>query len=936
MRTIVRNILLVCLLLSCCIQISFADGRPRIHELNDKKQEILEAGVVPAKKKDEWGYATRDGKFLIPAVFTAAMPVNSKQVAFVSYINKEGRTVWTPISLKGAYLTDQEFTHVVKDFDEKGLAIVQQDGRYGVVNHLGKMVAMCSYSNCYDYGAAYLLKSSRSLGCVAVVKEDSQKGYGVYSFDADEPVILKTEKGCGIVSHRTLKVVADFGYESVKEIVSGSVYTLQKGGKKYLYADDKLSSGFDEIIPGPSKAYYVVKDNGVYGVLKPNNSFLLACSQTELPVLKKDEYTRFFVNGAPVYVNWSENISASRYDDLLFKKYRATPSEYLLEETLELGLKSHVSSALALSYGTKEFAKLDDFQPAIDYAQNRRYILLSQDYANAKYLDLTTGDLIDAGEVLYHAFPSKTGAPAYASALRSGKFGILDIRTKKVLLPFEYDKVTPLKNGYASLQKDDAFYLYKVADSLMITSHSCEVIEDDWLDLHCVVVKQEGKKRVYSLSQHKWLLPEDHTLESFVRIPDVDSLRRNLAAVMKKTGKKAMFSLQTGERLTDYLFDGVENELIGDKYNVVTVAGKKGLYDVGTKKYVLPSECTKLDGYHIYNNEEFIIITKADKQGVYNLSKNKVVLTAQNDAVDMRDGYVRIRRNGKYAVYSLQYNKMVFESPVEYVQLMNDGYALLQTPYMIEKGVYNLNWNEWSIDPMSGHDISFIGGDYIGVANRGVGNYKTNKLILRTDDEWAESFIEVIDNFVIMGDPIEGASMWIYKLDTPGYELSGSSIDVLTSTNTSIRGKNLAIVHKYQYDDGWNIVSVQHCKLQDLDSGRLILSDYVNGLKFNEMVYMEPGVVSVTMEGGQVWLYDVMTEKWLLKSRGKLECESTDYLYLTLTDSTKYLFDPYDRVLVKQADNYGLRDYQRFKAAKSLVPQKLHSQYDRISLMFEN
>jgi hypothetical protein len=244
---------------------------------------------------------------------------------------------------------------------------------------------------------------------------------------------------------------------------------------------------------------------------------------------------------------------------------------------------------------------------------------------------------------------------------------------------------------------------------------------------------------------------------------------------------------------------------------------------------------------------------------------------------------------------------------------------------------------------MPGHDIGFLGGDYVGVACRGVGNYKTNKLILRTDDEWAESFCEVIDKFVIMGDPIEGASMWIYKLDDPNYCLSGSCIDVLTGSNTSMSGKNLAVVHEYQYDDGWNIVSVLHCNLQDLDSGRLIISDYSDGSRFKYMEYIDPGLVSVEMENGQIWLFDIYTERWLLKSNGKIKSHiiggnrkdvDDKYLVITLENGQKYLFDPYDRVITQLKENFGVRDYNILKSTKSTLPKSVTSGYDRVSPMY--
>lgn len=944
MRHNILNILLAIALFIGGTVKAISQDRPKLREIGDKKLEVALQGVVPMEKKGECGYADAQGKFIIPPIFHKVMPMSDRYVGFVCFLDEAGSEYWTPISIQGIYLSDQNFSKVVKDFDERGLAVVLQGDKYGIVNHSGKMVAGCSYKHFEDKGPVYLLYTTGG-GCVAVAKDKSEKGYTAYSFAAKEPIIVKTEGGYGIITQKNYFTVADFIYDSVKELVSWEVYSLQRGSKKYLYAADKLSMGYDNIIPGQGAAYFVVQHNGKYGIVTPKNEVLLSCSQDEIPMLQKTGYTCLYENGTPVYLTTQKRVSASEYDDYLyFEKHKGAPAEYLLDETLAFESKKNVRSSLAACYGTRNFDLVKHLDAAVKYAESRRYILLSSDARNAKYYDLSSNSYIDAGEVLYHAFPSKSGAPAYATVLRYGKFGIKDVRNGSLLLEVEYDKITPVGNGYATLQKADSLYLYHVNDNLKITSRGCDQINEELLDWGLLLVKQDGKEKVYNIESHKWALPDDHTLMGLISIPNHDNMVVGTAALMKKTGRGAIYDARSGERLTEYLFDEVDKNLFADKYNMVTVAGKKGLYDVEAKKYVLPCDYSKIGDYHVFNGDEFVVVTKADKQGIYNITDNKSVVAPQNDEVVMRDGYARIRRGGKYAVYSLEYNRMIFDSPVEYVELMNDGYALLQGPGMYEKGVYNLNWNEWFIDPMPGHDMGFLGGDYVGVACRGVGNYKTNKLILRTDDEWAESFCEVIDKFVIMGDPIEGASMWIYKLDDPNYCLSGSCIDVLTGSNTSMSGKNLAVVHEYQYDDGWNIVSVLHCRLQDLDTGRLIISDYSDGYKFKYMEYVDPGLVSVELGDGQVWLFDIYTERWLLKSNGKINSHiiggnrkdvDDKYLVITLENGQKYLFDPYDRVITQLKENFGVRDYNILKSTKSTLPKSVTSGYDRVSPMHQ-
>lgn len=938
------NILFVIVLLFGGSVTSVAQERPKLREISDKKLEVALQGVVPWEKKGECGYADAQGKFVIPPIFHKVMPMSDRNVGFVCFLDETGNEYWTPIAIQGLYLTELNFSQVVKDFDERGLAVVRQEDKYGIINHAGKMVAGCSYHHFEDKGLVYLLYNING-GCIAVAKDKTEKGYTAYSFAAKEPIIVETEGGYGIITQKNYFVVADFIYDSIKELISWEVYSLQKGPKKYLYASDKLSMGYDDIIPGQGANYFVVKHNGKYGILTTKNETLLSCCQDEMPVLLKNGYTCLYENGSPVYLTAQKRVSASEYDDYLyFQKYKGAAAEYLLDETLAFENKKNVVASLAACYGTKNFDLVKHLDAATKYAESRRYILLSNDDQNAKYYDLDSKSYVNSGEILYHAFPSKSGVPAFASVLRGGKFGIMDVRNGSLLLEAEYDKISPLCNGYVSLRKADSLYLYHVNDNIKITTRGCEGIDDKLLDWGIIIVKQDGQNKVYNIEEHRWTLPDDHTLVRMVPIPGKDNMLKGYAALMKKTAKGALYDPQSGEKLSEYLFDDVHNEIFADKYIQVTVTGKVGLYDIETKRYVLPCEHSKVGGYNVFNGNEFVVITKAGKQGVYNITDSKMTIAPQNDGVDMRGGYARIRRGGRYAVYSLEYNKMVFESPVEEVELMNDGYALLKSVNGYERGVYNLNWNEWYIDPIEGCDMCFLGGDYIGVANMGVGNYKTNKLILRTEDEWVEAFLEVNGDFVVMSDPVEGASMWLYRLGDPNFNLAASSIEVLTSSNTSMSDKNLAIVEEYQYGEGWEILSVLHCKLQDLDSGRAIIADQAQGVKFNDMEYLDPGLVKVSMENGQVWLFDIYTEHWILKSSGEINTYTIGgnrkdvkdkYLIITFDNVYEYLFDPYDRVLVQLKDNFGVRDYNALKEAKKIVPNSVLSGYDRISLMYE-
>ena len=209
MKHNILNILLVVALFICGAAESVAQERPKLREISDKKLDVAMQGVVPMEKKGECGYADAEGKFIIPPIFHKVMPMSDKHVSFVCFLDEAGNEYWTPISIQGLYLSEQNFDQVVKDFDEKGLAIVRQGSKYGIINHTGKMVAGCSFQQVEDKGPVYLLYTAGG-GCVAVAKDNSEKGYTAYSFAAKEPIIVKTDGGYGIISQKNYFIVADF------------------------------------------------------------------------------------------------------------------------------------------------------------------------------------------------------------------------------------------------------------------------------------------------------------------------------------------------------------------------------------------------------------------------------------------------------------------------------------------------------------------------------------------------------------------------------------------------------------------------------------------------------------------------------------------------------------------------------------------------------
>ncbi len=956
MRRTVRNIATIFTLLLCSVNSIYAQERPKLKELNAKKQEQAAAGILPAQKKEKWGFATHDGKYVIPPVFAKTLSVNSRQVAFVAYVKKSGQTVWTPIDLKGAYLTDMEFDSVVKDFDDRGLAVVMKSGKYGVINHEAKMVANLSYEYFKDKGPVYILYNKGS-GCVAIAKDRTDKRYTTYSFAANEPIIVKAESGYGILSPRNYKLIASFKYDSVSELVYLHSYCLYKGTRKWLYSNDQLSADYDDIIPGPSKAYYVVLKNGLYGILTPSNTILLPCSQTEIPILNRDEYTRFIVDNQPVYLTWTECISASQYDDYLYAKLSSTPLDYLLEGTLDVCYKKYVQKALAKLYGTTDFAKLDGFQPAIEYAQSRKYILLSSETQTAKYLDENTGEIIESGEIIYHVFKSKNGGPAYATVNRSGKFGILDVRTKEQILPFVYDRAELLQNDYVLLHQGDTLTLYNPTENIMLPEKLEPLSQNrTFIDINCRVIglQCDGVYRLYNTEEHRWLFPKDYKIERVsgywceaqVRTPE-------------NPNKLILCSIYDGKKVLDFEFDGLEWD--GEFTRYVTLApDKKGMCAMVTEdcwEFRIPCEFESIseDYYVTVSNgtdggketTELYIVRKDGKYGIYDAWKRKVVLETINDHVEINGQFALLTNGDECTMFSLLDNAAMFKFPNEKFAWLGEGYAFLKLNDEGQYGVYDLNNNKWQIGPFISDSPEFCFDPEYGengcvfIPQIGLFDYLNNEWIVK----------EVPLYFERRGDwgwmaEWQGEVQYAYDLRTGeckasiagGFDLivredvKGLSCDYLI-----VRPAGASALYPEDEDDvtedTWDEIRANYkpdewIPWNEVDGGAGLYNLDTKTWLFANVAGIErldSGLLKIFKQNGECEIYDLVREKSLFKSSSG--CYTTSFhkelndfsegtvsvgiIVVDKANNKRYLFDEKSREFGRIPNLFNYNDYEK-------------------------
>lgn len=910
----------------------FADGRPKVRVLGDKRYEQIEGTLVPFEKKEKWGFAETDGKPAIPAVFSKVMPFKD-EAAFVAYELYEGGPLrWTLISMRGEYLTEREFTAIVSDFDDKGLAVVRDGVLYGLIDTSGKMVLDSAYSEYEQTGPVYVFKPESAKGLVVIADDNSEKGYLVHSFAGYETVIVKAGGFYGLVDKKTLRPAVPFEYDSFEELLPNSAYAFNKDGKTYLFTYNTLSKAYDSISLGVGKAYFVVQNSALYGVVNKENKEILSCSQVEIPILSEIDYRCFMESGVPVYVNAKRTISANEYDDYLYARYADSRESYVLDTTLDKAYKKYMDEVFFYLYGKPGFKKVRHLPEAASFMVDRKMILMSDNEEYARYLDLKTGRVMNAADVVYESYPSKDGSHVYASVKRGGKFGIVEIATGETLLPCEYDGITSLGYGYAVLQKADSAYLYSVKDTLMMTPTPYGEItsmESQGFDKFKLIDSDVVK--IFDPKTGKWLFPDDCELqESVLQLNDGDDVE--IMALLKKGTKMGVYSYSSGEQVVDFLFDQI-SPLPSLGLCQVRKGDKCGLYDVKKNKYILQCQYDYFsDEFYVHKGDTLIPVIKNRSHGLYNITKKKMALAHQCDWLFVRDGFVLLCKDSKYAIYSLDYNKMMFSSPLDNASLLNDGYAI------INKGVFNLHYNDWAIDPMNVNYIISAGDDHVlifgGYSDTGLANFKTSRWIVRDSDI---SNAEVFGNYaIIWKDDIYARLYNISKGEwmlNNEYEIMGiieqTEENGLTSDYLYIGNDervDLVNINKWAYV----LRGIENESITTIEDNLLLLR------------YMDSQEVGIFDLKNQVWMISPAVGNTLERSMGQLFVHTQDnfsYRYIPGERRFKKVYAGKDKEHKRLSQ---MTDYQVVEkggkyviSGSGLSKEATEIQCDRISLMYE-
>ena len=491
----------------------------------------------------------------------------------------------------------------------------------------------------------------------------------------------------------------------------------------------------------------------------------------------------------------------------------------------------------------------------------------------------------------------------------------------------------------------------------------------EWIAYDLLTIKQDSNTKLYNIADHSWVLPEKHSLESVVHIPVRDSLEINYAAFAKKGSKGALFSLTTGERLTDYLFDDVDKDLVDGRYHMVTVGKKLGLYDLATKQYLLACTYERIDSYHKHAGVEYVVVGRDKKYGVYNATKKKLVVQLKYDEIELKGSYARLIQGNTCKAFSLFNNTMVnIKQQVQHIELLEDGFAVVFTT--TGSGIYDLYRGRWqfSFGSRTKKDFSVgefkdLGQNLIFIPSYGVLDYLTCKWQVRANLGWA-LWSERLGDYIKLTGGIEGESQAIYSLkrDKVIMNYSGRHC-MLPLTDSEAMKDDYIVFYSYAQDSNDGEGTERHkspswLPWDDANGGAGLYNvDQNSWLLCNKSAlnYCGSGLLHVAGEG----IYDLTLDGWTFYTAANVDYyKEADNLFIQEIDENgvaiaEYWFDAEGRALVPVSETFSIYDYQSLKKVidvENYTPKEADSQWklydsqtdsyvpfecDRISLMFE-
>ncbi len=403
---------------------------------------------------NKWGVIDSNGNIVIDPSYEEMITIpNSKNDVFlciydVNYetgeyktkvLNSKNEEIFTQYEQIEGVVNKDESNNI---WYEDNVLKVKKDGKYGMINLLGKELVPCQYDDVVAIeGIKDTIKVTKD-SKVGVIDNEGKEILGIQYTDVTnlgkdnkEGFIVKGEDGkYGIVDYSNQTILETKYDEIVKEVYGNDMYLVKQAGKQVLVKSDGtevLNTGYDEIkeiLKNAENGVIYVKDSK-YGVMKMSGEVTIPAEYEELKEAKSGiliakqngKYGVIDIQKATKVEQTYVSISYNEKADL----YIAEKEDYnndIIDNTFAV----RQSGILVDS---------DDEKGYIELKQGEEY-----KYYNFKFEEKNIAEVHTSNNL----FKSK----------RDGKYGFVD-KDGKVIVDYQYDDATEQNSyGYAGIKKD--------------------------------------------------------------------------------------------------------------------------------------------------------------------------------------------------------------------------------------------------------------------------------------------------------------------------------------------------------------------------------------------------------------------------------------------------------------------------------------------------
>lgn len=296
-------------------------------------------------ENDKWGVIDNKGNIIIDLTYDdmIIIPNKNEDVFVCSYeVNYDNETYETKVIDKDGkeILTEYEEVSAIENTDgstvwyEDNVLKFKKDGKYGLIDFNGKIIADASYDDIYA-----LAGIQHSI----IIEKDGKKG---------------------LINNKTSEIIIEPKYLDITTITEGHEegYIVKNDSNKYgIIANDKtivLEEKYDDIKKVTGNGYYVVVENGIVEVVDTSGNVVLNEGFDSIEEIKVDNFI-IIKNGKYGVIDKTGNIVIeAEYENIKF----ATTDSFIAQKGGKTGIiKKDGLTAIDFQYESISYIEAADF-----------------------------------------------------------------------------------------------------------------------------------------------------------------------------------------------------------------------------------------------------------------------------------------------------------------------------------------------------------------------------------------------------------------------------------------------------------------------------------------------------------------------------------------------------------------------------------------------